>query len=365
LNESIDQIMLVWSDAMHMIPALNPAYCNVGAGIAKSSDGSTYYILQAAYTSNKSCGEYKSPGGTTNQPGGSTNEGRVPGVSQLIVPVKIATADADGKIFHVVQAGQSFWAIAMTYKITIKDLETWNNLSRTSKLQIGQRLFIPGANTAGYGTPTPVGMILTSTPDKNGRIIHTVQSYQTLSTIADVYGIKVENILAMNGIKIDSPLQIGQKLILNTGHVTPSVTPRPLTPIEKLTPASDGKYYHIVKNGETLSWIANLYTVNLNDLMIWNGLTASSIIRPDQKLLLLVTPPASKTPLPIPATATLIEPTATTTSTIIPSQPPTEVVTTVEVPPSVLGTDQNWMITLGLGLAAIFLFIFIFRRKPK
>ena len=49
----IDEIMLVWSDASHMIPAVNPAYCNVGAGVAKSANGQTYYILQAAYTSGK------------------------------------------------------------------------------------------------------------------------------------------------------------------------------------------------------------------------------------------------------------------------------------------------------------------------
>ena len=108
----------------------------------------------------------------------------MPGVSQLIVPVKIATPDAEGKIFHAVEAGQSFWAIAVAYKITIKDLEIWNNLSKDSKLQIGQRLFIPGSNTKGYATPTPVGMIQISKPEKDGKIVHTVQSYQTLSTIA-------------------------------------------------------------------------------------------------------------------------------------------------------------------------------------
>ena len=35
----IDEIMLVWSDAAHMIPAVNPAYCNVGAGVAKAANG--------------------------------------------------------------------------------------------------------------------------------------------------------------------------------------------------------------------------------------------------------------------------------------------------------------------------------------
>ena len=89
----------------------------------------------------------------------------------MIIPVKIATPDADGKVFHVVEAGQSFWAIAIAYHITIHDLEVWNNLSRGTALQPGQRLFIPGANTEGYATPTPVGMVVPSPSDPDGRIV--------------------------------------------------------------------------------------------------------------------------------------------------------------------------------------------------
>ena len=289
----IDEIMLAWSDPTHMIPAVNPAYCNIGAGVAKAANGRTYYILQAAYTSAKACGEYKSVGGGSNtQPGGVT------GVSQIIIPVQIATPDAEGRVFHEVKAGQSFWSIAVAYKITINDLEVWNNLSRENKLQIGQKLFIPGSNTKGYSTPTPVGMIQLATPDADGRIVHSVQAYNTLITIADAYGVKVDTILANNGLQVDWPLQIGQKLVIDPGNFTPSPTPRPLTPIEKLTPESDGKYYHTVSSGETLSWIAGYYGVDMGELMAWNGLSASSIIIPEQKLLLQVTPPATETPSP-------------------------------------------------------------------
>ena len=44
-NLGIDEIMIIWSDASHMIPAVNPAYCNIGAGVANSSNGMTYYVL--------------------------------------------------------------------------------------------------------------------------------------------------------------------------------------------------------------------------------------------------------------------------------------------------------------------------------
>lgn len=310
-NQSIDEIMIVWSDASHMIPAVNPAYCHVGAGVAKSSNGRTYYVLQAAYIAGKSCGEYRSP--VESGGGGDDGESQVI-VPQIIIPVKVAKPDKDGKIYHEVQPGQSFWAIAIAYKVTIKDIETYNNISRETKLQVGQRLFIPSRGTEGYATPTPVGMVQTATPDADGRIVHVVQPYHTLITIADAYKVDVQTILNLNGIQADWPLQIEQKLLIDPGNVTPTPTPRPLTPVEKLTPESDGSYYHTVQSGETLSWIAGLYEIRWTDLMNWNGLTQASVIYPGQKLLLQVTPPMTETPTPGPATAT-------STATQIPPTP--------------------------------------------
>ncbi len=321
---TLEAIMQVWSDPDHMRPATVPAYCHVGAGVAQAANGSTYYVLQAAYTSSHSCGPYTYPEGT------AAPAGTMP-VSQIIVPVQIATPDADGKIYHIVQAGQSLWSIAISYQVTIQDLEVWNNISRDTGLQIGQRLFIPSSNTEGYATPTPVGMVIASTPDADGQIVHTVQAYQTLTTIALAYEVSVDSILALNGWQLDWPLQIGQTLIISPGKVTPSATPRPLTPIEKLTPASDGNYYHIVQSGETLTWIASLYNVTVNDLMAWNNLNSASIIRPDQKLLLRVTPPATITPTQRPptttATITRTTPPPTVTRTPRPTASPTVAVT--------------------------------------
>ncbi len=361
----IDEIMLVWSDPTHMIPAVNPAYCNIGAGVAKAANGRTYYVLQAAYTSAKSCGEYKSVVGD-----GSPQPGVVPGVPQIIIPVQIATPDAEGRIYHEVKAGQSFWSIAVAYKITINDLEAWNNLSRENKLLIGQKLFIPGSNTKGYSTPTPVGMIQLATPDADGRIVHSVQAYNTLITIADAYRVDVDQILASNGLQLDWPLQIGQMLVIDAGNFTPSPTPRPLTPIEMLTPESDGKYYHIISSGETLSWISSYYGVGMGELLAWNNLSASSIIIPGQKLLLQVTPPATETPIPPPATPTPL-PTATLapspTVESIEAQSPSRTATPTEVvaAPPLTGGKTTGMVILVVALAAGGLIVagFFMRRR--
>lgn len=364
-NRTIDEIMLTWSDSEHMRPAVTPAYCNVGAGVATSPGGRTYYILQAAYTSDKACGEYTSVGGTTNQPGGSTDVGRAGGFSQLIVPVKIATPDNDGRLFHVVQSGQSFWSIAIAYKITINDIETWNNLSRDSKLQVGQRLFIPTSNTDGYATPTPVGMVVLSKPDRDGRIIHTVHAYHTLITISQAYGVSIDRILALNAIQADWPLQIDQQLVIDPGDVTPSPTPRPLGPIERLTPESDGLYYHTVSSGETLSWIASYYQINMLDLMAWNSLNGSSIIIPGQKLELKVTPPATETATSAPAspTSTLTPEPLIPTLTQRPTQP--DISTTPPITQSTGGRGPTVILIMAIGLAlgGLLLIVFVSRNK--
>jgi LysM repeat protein len=358
MDQSIDEIMVIWSDAAHMLPATNGAYCNVGAGTAKSANGRTYYILQAAYVAGKACGEYTSSGGATTSQTGSTTTGGVVGVPQIIMPVKVATPDAEGKVFHEVQAGQSFWAIAIAYKITIKDLKSWNNIPESvTTLKTGQKLFIPGSNTAGYATPTQPGAIQVSTPDAEGRIFHTVQSYQTLSTIAQAYGTTVDTILRLNGLQVDWPLRIGQQLLVHPSNFTPTAT---LSPIQRLTPADDGKYYHSIRSGETLSWIANLYGVKMNDLMAWNGLTGSSIIRPDQKLLLLVTPPASETPTPLPPTTTptVDMSTPTLAPTLLPVTPSPNAAEGRELGLApLLGGGAVLLIVVGLGL--------FFRRRMK
>ena len=343
----IDEIMAVWADPDHMRPAVEAAYCNVGAGVAQVN-GRTYYVLQAAYVDGQECGSTSSSGGTTSSSGSSSGTGITP---QWVMPVSIATPDEDGNIYHVVQSGQSFWSVAIAYQISIADLEAWNGLSRDTPLNAGQRLFIPNKDTEGYATPTPYGMIVRQMPDVDGRIVHEVQAYQALVTIAEAYEVSVERILALNGLQADWPLQIGQKLVISAGNITPSPT---LTVLQRLTPEADGNYYHIVQSGETLSWIAGLYEIPLTDLLAWNEMNTASVIRPGQKLLLLVTPPATQTLTPSPTVP--VTPSPSPSITAVP-------VTIAALPSAEPEPEQkgNWRFTVGgilllFGIAVVWFF---------
>ncbi|MEL7645135.1 MAG: LysM peptidoglycan-binding domain-containing protein [Anaerolineaceae bacterium] len=337
-NAGIDEIMLMWADPDHMRPATQAYYCNVGAGVARASNGSTYYILQAAYVSGEECGTYTSPGGPVGGGGGYG----------VIVPVVIAEPDADGRIVHEVQSGQSFWAIAVAYQVTIKEILRWNNLPEGTTLQVGQLLVIPNPNAPGYQTPTPVGYFTANAPGPDGKITHTVGAYQNLTLISQVYGVSIERILALNGLTIDMPLQIGQVLLMDPGNVTPTPTPRPLTPLEMLTPAADGKYYHTVGEGQNFSWIARYYGIAVEDLLRWNNMTVNYTLWAGEKLLLNVTPPATPTftPLPPTETPTLTQtPTAQATPTRTPLPSPTSTLSAVPgVWERISGTNPLWLI---------------------
>lgn len=167
----VAQVMAAWSDAVHSIPAVNPAYCDIGAGVAEAN-GAVYYVVHAAYSDRHACGEYRSPEGTTLS--GATPAPRrtgtaaAPSVPQWIIPVATATPRPDGRILHEVKAGQTLWAIAVAYNVKILDLVSWNGIPADNQtVYLGQKLIIPNpADPALHkGTPqTPTTVATTPTP---------------------------------------------------------------------------------------------------------------------------------------------------------------------------------------------------------
>ncbi len=358
---TIDQIMLMWADYDHMRPATQPNYCHVGAGLATDSRGFTYYILQAAYISGEACDSSPSTGGGTTPGSGSIGYG-------IVTPVEKVDLNEDGNYVHEVKTGQSLWSIAVAYGVTINEILAWNNLSDSYVLWPGDKLTIAGPDSRALVTPTPLGNVTIAQPDKDGQIVHEVQVYQNLTTIANAYGVNLDTILALNYLNADSMLSIGQKLIIRGPDQTPTPTPLPLTPLQRLTPGSDGKYYHTVTDGQTLEWIANLYGISLADLMAWNYLNSSSIIYPGELLFLDVTPPPTLTPTPAPPTET-----PTPSPTVVPSLSPTATLmlsptpTATETPSalSLAANPTNWLWLLAAGAIGVVVYFVVSTRKTK
>jgi LysM repeat protein len=155
------RILAAWADQTHQIPMVDPNYRHVGAGVAVVDD-TVYYVLHAAYTSNK-----------IYQPGmaGTQNVAIKNLVSEYMYPVLTVTPRPDGKIFHLVKSGQTLWGIAIAYNTHIKDIQLANNLPQSLEMVYnGQELIIPaaaGSQPTPRQTPTLTQMIVpTETPTR-------------------------------------------------------------------------------------------------------------------------------------------------------------------------------------------------------
>lgn len=123
-------------------------------------------------------------------------------------PITVTNPSSDSvkteKLFvqqHVVEAGESVYAIARRYGIAVNDLIEWNNLSLTTGLKPGQVIsLIPK-------TPAAAG----ETQSKAEEVMHTVKTSDTLYSIAREYGVTIKELMDWNQKK-DFNLTVGEKL---------------------------------------------------------------------------------------------------------------------------------------------------------
>jgi LysM repeat protein len=140
----------------------------------------------------------------------------------------------DGKtyIMHKVTKGEGVYGISKKYGVPSSEVFAANPGSEQS-IKIGQVLLIPKAVSAGS---SGTGNAKSGSTTKTEKIYHTVESGQTLSSIARQYNTSVANIKSMNNLSSDN-IKLGQKLVVGEKTVTVN-TPKP-TPSE--TPATQPK----------------------------------------------------------------------------------------------------------------------------
>ena len=72
---------------------------------------------------------------------------------------------SDG-IYHPVQKGQTLYAIAKAYGVSVKELQQSNGIRDPSELDVGHHLWIPNADRIVYVAPTVPGVSKTPAPKK-------------------------------------------------------------------------------------------------------------------------------------------------------------------------------------------------------
>lgn len=105
-----------------------------------------------------------------------------------------------------VRPGESVWSVSQKFGVSMDDLRSWNDLSATESLRIGQRIRVvaPGADAE-----TPVAAAV---GDSEGVRTHLVRPGETLSGIATKYGVKITALRSANGLTAQSVLKAGTRL---------------------------------------------------------------------------------------------------------------------------------------------------------
>lgn len=109
---------------------------------------------------------------------------------------------ASERISHRVRPGESLSVIAKRYKVSVKQLQAWNNLSDPNKLRVGQNLTM-------FHSPAPG-----ASANQSGTIKHTVKRGDSLWSISRRYDVKVNDIMRWNDLRRTTVLQPGQSLTI-------------------------------------------------------------------------------------------------------------------------------------------------------
>ncbi len=166
-------------------------------------------------------------------------------------------------INYTVKEGDNLSVIAEIYGVALTDLRDWNGIEG-DKILAGQKLKI-------YSDKKVIENKEKTTNKKT--TFHVVEEGDNLSTIADTYDITVIELKEWNNLEEDKIL-VGQKLVVVEPKTTKDKT------VSKKTKT------HKVKEGESLSEIADKYSISLDDIKEWNNLKKDVIV-PGQELIVL------------------------------------------------------------------------------
>lgn len=169
----------------------------------------------------------------------------------------ITTKNSSNLTYYKVNPGETIGQIAEKFKVKISDIQNWNNLN-SNKIIAGSRLKIYSNTSVNDIDVEPVNKV------GNSSGTHIIRKGETISSIANLYGISVSDLKKWNNLKDDN-IQVGNKLIVAAENKTTVST-------TKAKPD-----YHVVQQGETLFSISKTYNIPVTRLKTINGLSSSKI----------------------------------------------------------------------------------------
>jgi len=177
---------------------------------------------------------------------------RLPG-SKPAETEKAAAPAGDSKT-HKVVSGESLSRIAKKYKVSVADLEKWNNIS-ASNLKAGQELLVSAPGDAAEASSSKPVLKEESQKASIETRTHIVFKGETLSSIAQKEGTTVAEIRSLNQLKNDQ-LKLGQVLLVPKSPVG-EVAEMPAPKVEAEKPAAPAPKKEVAVKQEAAPQVNN------------------------------------------------------------------------------------------------------------
>ena len=172
---------------------------------------------------------------------------------------------------YVVKRGDTLGKIAEKFKVKISDLKKWNNL-KSNKIIAGSVLKL----SPGTKKKSSVASSSKTVSGSSKKVIsYKVKRNDTLGEIARKFKVKISDLRKWNKIR-------GNKIIAGQKLKIYKTEKKQITKAKSKTK----KKIHLVRKGEALWTIANLYGVHVSDIKSWNNLVSNKI-KAGQKLVIL------------------------------------------------------------------------------
>jgi len=177
--------------------------------------------------------------------------------------------------YHRVRRGETLSNIAKRYGVSVYSIKSANRL-RGNQIIAGKTIKIPGSSSKKYRAK------------KSSRSHHRVRRGESLSSIASLYGISVNDLKRANGLR-GNTIHVGDNLKISTQRKSNR---------KKFQPSENQKtrysvVTHRVKKGDSLWNIARKYNTNTKSIVRQNNLSSTQL-KIGQRLKIPVTVSARK-----------------------------------------------------------------------
>lgn len=179
-------------------------------------------------------------------------------------------------IKYTVKSKDNLIDIADIFDVRVSDLRNWNNLPYTSRVRVSDVLtvYVPDEKLDYYSkiesmSEREKGEIL-FVNSGDSWIEHRIRNGESLSSIANRYGVTVNQIKEWNNLK-SNKIYKGRKLVIYSGDLKNA----PTTQVASNQQHRTTKYK--VRRGDTISEIATKFGVTAQQLRKWNGLKSNRI----------------------------------------------------------------------------------------